>query len=158
MIDQKSRIKSKQQVLQFKSSWLWLQTLMVSLCVLSFSICSVLTATCPASVPSSAAITSEEFSYSGYTTSNQYGIVAGSVSNSLYYMHILYNPTFNAAVRKMDVYNSLTWMASFAFEPQSSSLSIDAAEQSVYLASVTSTTVVLQLSASTGSIVSQYIL
>ena len=106
-------------------------------------------------MPSSAAITTEQYSYSGYTTASQYGIVAGLVSNNLYYMQLLNTPTLSAVVRKIDIYNSLTWMASFAFEPQPQSLSIDSVEQSVYLASATYPAVVLQLAASTGSIVSQ---
>ena len=60
MDDQIPRIKSKRQVLQFKPSCLWLQTLMVGLCVLAASICSVETATCPPLVPSSAAIITEQ--------------------------------------------------------------------------------------------------
>ena len=109
MADQKSRIKSKQQVLQFKSFRLCLQTLMVGLCVLALSICSVLTATCPASVPVSAATTIEQCtfdlhfgglkcnfiissilrSFTGYTTTYTYRVAVGSVSNSLYYLYWL---------------------------------------------------------------------
>ena len=60
MVDQIPKTKSKPQVLQLKAPCLCLKTLMVGLCVLVLSICSVLTATCPASVPSSAIIVKEQ--------------------------------------------------------------------------------------------------
>ena len=41
--------------------------------------------------------------------------------------------SINAAVRKVDVSGSQTWMAYFAFSPILKSLSVDAAEQSLYL-------------------------
>ena len=78
----------------------------------------------------------------------------GPVSNSLYYMYCL--TLTDSVVRKVDASGSLTWMASFHFYPISKSLSVDAAEQSVYLASVSDPIVVLKLTASGGSIVSQH--
>ena len=156
MDDQIPRIKSKRQVLQFKPSCLWLQTLMVGLCVLAASICSVETATCPPLVPSSAAIITEQcnFSECGYTSTDM--VAVGPVSNSLYYLYWLSDPSYNAAVRKVDASGSQTWMASFAFQPITKSLSVDATEQSVYLASRENPIVVLRLAASSGSIVTQH--
>ena len=155
MADQKSRIKSKQQVLQFKSFRLCLQTLMVGLCVLALSICSVLTATCPASVPVSAATTIEQCSFTGYTTTYTYRVAVGSVSNSLYYLYWLNSPSVQA-VRKVAASGSQTWMAWFTFGPVVKSLSVDAAEQSVYLAGYSNPLLVLKMAASDGSIVSQH--
>ena len=109
MADQISKIKFKRQVLQLKPPRLCLQTLMVCLFMLALSICSVQTATCPPSVPSSAATTTEQYtfdlhfddlnfdfrlssilrSFLGYTTTQIYGIAVGPVSNSLYYLYFL---------------------------------------------------------------------
>ena len=147
MADQISKIKFKRQVLQLKPPRLCLQTLMVCLFMLALSICSVQTATCPPSVPSSAATTTEQYSFLGYTTTQTYGIAVGPVSNSLYYLYFLYSslsPSYNSAVRKVDASGSQTWMASFTFYSIVKSLSVDAAEQSLYVASSTSTLMVAQ--------------
>ena len=154
MADQIPWIKSKWLILQFKPSLLNLQTLVVVLSILSLSICSVQTATCPSSVPISAATIIEKYNFSGYATST-YGITEGPVSNSLYYLYQISSP-ISAAVRKVDASGSQTWMTSFLFTPLLKSLSVDAAEQSVYLASQVNPIVVLKLSASDGSIVSQH--
>ena len=109
MADQIPRIKSKRLRFQLKHPLLCFQALIVGLCVLALSICSVLSATCPPSVPSSAATITElstldlyfsdlEFkfifsstlcSFTGYTSTYTYGIAGGPVSNSLYYLYWL---------------------------------------------------------------------
>ena len=109
MADQIPRIKSKGRVLQFKPPHLCFQTLMVFLCVLATSICLVETATWPISVPSSAATTTDQYTFdlyfddlyhkfmlssilrnfSGYTSTDMFGVVGNSVSNNLYYMYSL---------------------------------------------------------------------
>ena len=156
MADRIPKIKSREQVLRLKPPYLCLQTMMVSLFMLTASISSVQTATCPPSVPSSAATTTEQCSFSGYTYTYTRGVAVGPVSNSLYYLYHLSTSFDNSAVRKVDASGSQTWMASFAFYPIPKSLSVDAAEQSVYLASNTYPLVVLKLAASGGSIVSQH--
>ena len=136
MADQISKFKSERQTLKLKPPHPCLQTLMVGLWVLALSIYSVQTATWPSSVPSSAATTTEQYRFLGYSSTQTYGIAVGPVSNSLYYLYYIYtSPSNNAAVRKVDASGSQTWMASFAFYPIMKSLSVDAAEQSVYLAS-----------------------
>ena len=152
MADQIPRIKSTRQVLQLNPPRLCLQTLMVSLCLLTASICSVQTATCSSSVPSSAVTITEQYKISGSATIS-YGVAVGPVSKSLYYLYWI---SFNAAVRKVDASGSQTWVTSFTLNPISKSLSIDAAEQSVYLASCESPLVVIKLDASSGSIASQH--
>ena len=107
MADQIPKIKLKRQVLQLKPPHLCLQTLMVGLWVLAASICSVKAATCPSSVPPSAATTTEqctfdlhfgdlefEFiissilcSFTGYPDTYTEGLAVGPVSNSLYYLY-----------------------------------------------------------------------
>ena len=156
MADQISKIKSKRQVFQLKSPHLCLQTLIVGLFMLALSICSVQTAICSPSVPSSAGITTEQYNFSGYNQIYTYGLSDGPVSNSLYYVYRIFTTSNNAAVRKVDASGSQTWMASFDFWPIIKSLSVDAAEQSVYLVSYTTPLVVLKLAASDGSIVSQH--
>ena len=66
MADQIPRINNKLLIKQLKPPRLCLQTLMVGLCVLALSICSVLTATCPPSVPSSAATITEQCTFGLY--------------------------------------------------------------------------------------------
>ena len=156
MADQISKTKSKSQFLKMKRPRICLKTLKVGLCMLVASIYSVLTATCPPSVPLSATITSEQCTFSGFSSFETYGVAGGPVSNSLYYLYRLYTPTLNAAVRKVDTSGSQTWLASFAFYSSLKSLSVDAAEQSVYLASFTNPIMVVRLAASDGSIVSQH--
>ena len=150
-----SRIKPKQSVRQSKASQHCFRIFIPTILVLTAIISSVKTATCPSSVSSSAAKTSEQCSFTGYTTGT-YGIVGGSVSNSLYYFYRLSSTPNSAAVRKVDASGSLTWMASFTFNQLFKSLSVDAAEQSVYLASSSYPLTVLKLSSSDGSVVSQH--
>ena len=156
MAGQIPKTKSKAQVLQMKRPRICLKTLMVGYCVLVASICSVLATTCPSSVTSSTTITSEQCSFSGYSSIEHYGVAGGPVSSSLYYLYRLYYPTLNTAVRKVNASGSQTWIASFAFYSILKSLSVDAAEQNVYLASMTNPLVVLKLAASDGSILSQH--
>ena len=156
MADKIPIIKSKRLISQLKPSRFCFQTLIVGLCVLALSICSVLAATCPSSVPPSMEIIVEKCSFTGYASTQTYGIVGGPVSNSLYYLYYLQSPLNNAAVRKVDASGYQTWMASFVFQPILKSLSVDAAEQSVYLASFTSPLVVLKLTAKDGAIISQH--
>ena len=161
MADQKPRIKFKWLVLQLKSSCFCFKTSIVGLWVFVLCICSVLAATSPPSEPYSAAATTEQGNFIGITYTDTYtnGIAVGSMSNSLYYLYSLYSSSTlssSAAVRKVDASRSQTWMASFSFWPIIKSLSVDAAEQSVYLASQTNPLVVLKLTASDGSIVSQH--
>ena len=150
------KTKSKAQVLQLKHPRLCLKTLTVGLCVLVASICSVLAATCPSSVPSSTTITSEQCIYSEYNSAERCGIAGGPVSSSLYFLFRLYTTSFSATIRKVDTSGSQTWMASFAFNPVLKSLSVDAAEQSVYLVMISNPIIVLKLAASDGSIVTQH--
>ena len=146
-------MKSKQSIRQSKTSKLCFRIFITTILVLTAIISSVKTATCSSSVPSSAATTTEQCSFIGYDYTFTYGVVGGPVSNSLYYL--LFSPN-SAAVRKVDASGSQTWMASFAFDLILKSLSVDAAEQSVYLASRTYPLVVLKLSSSDGSVVSQH--
>ena len=155
MADQIQKTKSKAQVLQLKLPGLYLKTFMIGLFVLVASICSVLTATCPSSVPSSAATTIEECSFTGYSTTYTLGHTIGPVSNSIYYLFLISTPE-NTAVRRVDASGSQTWLASFALRQVWKNLSIDAAEQSVYIASLTNFLVVLKLAASNGALVSQH--
>ena len=150
-----SKMKPKQSIRQSKASQLCFRIFITTILVLTAIISSVKTATCSSSVPSSAATTTEQCSFTGYDTFT-FGVVGGPVSNSLYYLYRLVSGSSNAAVRKVDASGSQTWMASFAFYPIQKSLSVDAAEQSVYLASRTNFLVVLKLSSSDGSVVSQH--
>ena len=154
MAKQMSRIKSKQSVLQYKTSQLFFRLLITTLLVLTAIISLVQAATCPSSVPSSATNTTERYKFSGSSPST-FGIVGGPVSNSLYYWYDL-GSYYNAAVRKVDAAGSQIWVASFVFDPIHKSLSVDASEQSVYLTFWNTLMTVLKLSTTNGSIVSQH--
>ena len=72
-------------------------------------------------------------------------------------MLFVYFISSNAAIiRKVDASGSQTWITSFEFNSIWKSLSVDAAEQSVYLVSLINPLFVLRLAASDGSIVSQH--
>ena len=77
MADQTPKIKSKRQVLEFKPSRLCLQTLVVGLCVFYARICLVLSATCPPSVPISAATTTEQCTFDFYFADFKYDFYLG---------------------------------------------------------------------------------
>ena len=156
MAGQIPKTKSNAQVLQIKRPHICLKTLTVGLCVLVASICSVQAATCPPSVPFYATITSEQCTFSGFSNIEHYGVAVGPVSSSLYYSYRIYSPSNYSAVRKVNVSGSQTWIASFAFYSLVKCLSVDAAEQSVYLASFTNPLMVIRLAASDGSILNQH--
>ena len=151
-----SKMKPKQWIRKSKISELCFRIFITTILVLIAIISSVKTAICPSSVLSAAATTTEQCSLIGFTTTYTNGVVGGPVSNSLYYLYRVFSPSNSAIVRKVDISGSQTWMASFAFLPLMKSLSIDAAEQSVYLASYGNPLVVLKLSSSDGSVVSQH--
>ena len=111
-------IKSKRLKFQLKAPLLCLKALIMGLCVIALSICSVQTASCPSSVPPSAATTTEQCtldlyssdlkskfifnsilrSFSGYTYAYTYGIAGGPVSNSLYYLYLIQSEEKNRAL------------------------------------------------------------
>ena len=62
----------------------------------------------------------------------------------------------NAAVRKVDAFDSQTWMASFVFDTIMKSLSVDAAEQTVYFARAGNPIMIMRMTASVGSILTQH--
>ena len=89
MADQIPRIKSKRQVLRLKTPHLCLQTLMVSLLMLALSICSVQTATCPSSVPSSAATITEQCTIDLYFDDLNFDFILHSISVAFQYILLL---------------------------------------------------------------------
>ena len=155
MADQIPKIKSERQVLQLKLPHLCFQALMLGLWILTANIFSVYAATCPPSVPSWEATTTEQYNFPAYTTAYTDKVVAGPMSNSLYYLYWVFEPQ-GVIVRKVNASGSQTWKVLFAFNPIIKSLSVDAAEQSVYFSSFSNPLVVLKLSSSAGSIVSQH--
>ena len=130
MARQISWIRSEQQVFQFQISQFLFRTLIFSLFIMTASIPSVRPSICPSSVPASAAMTIEKYTFSSYSTS-PFGTIQGPLSNSLYFLYKL-SSSIKAAVRKVDASGSQIWVACFGFEPSAKSLSVDAAEQSVY--------------------------
>ena len=154
MARQISWINTKQQVFQFQISPLLFQTLIFTLFIMTASIPSVQSSKCPSSVPASAAMTIEKYSFSSYSTS-PFGTIQGPVSDNLYFLYKL-SSYGTSAVRKVDASGFQFWVASFEFESSAKSLSVDAVEQSVYFSSFTSPLVVLRLSTTNGSVLSQH--
>ena len=138
-----------------KCSPLSFKSFITGLWILVTSIQLAQTATCSSSAPNSAAITTDQYSFDRYSQVRTYKVVAGPVSNSLYYISRIYSSTNDTEIRKMNESGSLIWKTSYSFYPIVKSLSIDPGEQSVYLASNASSLVVLWLSANNGSLVSQ---
>ena len=66
--------------------------------------------------------------------------------------------SISAAVRKVNVDGSQAWQAAFVFTPILKSMTVDSAEQNLYLASSSNPIVVVWLATSNGSIVNQLIL
>ena len=95
-----------------------------------------------------------------FSTANSkytYGVKIGPVSSSLYYFYYLYksNPIYTSVVRKEYQNGTQAWMTAVLFKPIEKSLSVDALEQNVYFASLTTPSVnVVRLLATDGSIVS----
>ena len=131
-----------------------IKVLMLCFCVLTASIPLAEWSTCPSTVPSSAAIITNQFSFSGYATTWAFGIATSQVSNNIYYMYRLLSAG-NTVVRKIDSSDSQIWLTSFALDPTVKWLSVDSSEQNVYIASNTNPITVMRLSASDGTIVSQ---
>ena len=125
-------------------------TIIVSiLCLITTSYWS----TCPSSSLTSNLITSDQCSFSGYAVTQTLNVVLGPVSASLYYLYYIQYPGDNWAIRKTNSEGSLAWMAALSLLPILKSLSVDALEQYVYVASTTSTLDVVRLRADTGAIV-----
>ena len=157
MAKQMSRIQKVWFALKTKTSLLLFKVFIIGLWVFSSSYYLAQAAICPSSVPSSSATIKEQYNFTGYSNVQTYGLVAGPVSSSLYYMYYLSTTPNKVAVRKVDASSSQSWIASFNFWPILKCLSVDLAEQSLYLANNDSTILtVLRLSTLDGSVVSQH--
>ena len=155
MAKQLSKIQLKRSVFRLKPSHFCIQAFIIGLWVLSASISLVYTAKCSSSVPSSVTTTSDQCSFSAGSAFFTFGVVGGPLSNSLYYSYRIYINDY-AVIRKVNASGSQIWMVTYGFFPSSKSLSVDAAEQCVYIWRSTPTMTVIRLSASNGSISSQH--
>ena len=110
--------------------------------------------TCSSSISNSNTITSEQGNFIGYVVTTTYSVVAGPVSNSLYYLYFYRLPSFGLAIRKVNTDGSLAWMAAIIpFDSLYKSLTIDASEKYVYAAYYSSILDVVRFNSSTGAIV-----
>ena len=108
--------------------------------------------TCSASGSNSYLTTSDQCSFTGYTTI-ALDVVSGPVSNSLYYLYKLTQGSFYTAIRKINQDGSLAWMAVLSITPTHKSLAVDTLELYVYVSYANNPLIVVRLGASTGSIV-----
>ena len=128
---------------------------MTKCAVILLTLCLITTirwSTCPSSISTSNTITSEQCSFSSYTSTYTFNVVLGPVSASMYYSYLIFNPV-NWAIRKTNSDGSLAWMAALSFEPIKKSLFVDTLEQYVYVASWNNPLEVVRLGAGTGTIV-----
>ena len=109
--------------------------------------------TCSASNSNSYLITSNQYSFTGYTITKAYNMASGPISSSLYYSYSLYLSSYYTAIRKINQDGSLAWMAALSIIPIQKSLTVDALEQYVYVSYSNNPLIVIRLAASTGSIV-----
>ena len=128
--------------------------LLTAICFALMWIGSCSSSTCSSSVPSSADLTTWQWSFQSYTQTLAHRIVSGPVSNCLYYLFYISTPA-NVVIRKLNVDGNLNWMASFNFGVNYKSLAIDNSEQNVYISSRTSPLTVVRMYASTGEIQDQ---
>ena len=135
-----------------------LRMLVFTLIILIMRVQMSFAATCPSSVPSSAAIQTELSGFSGYSYSMTYNAIGGPVSNDVYYLYAMYKASIEWAVRRVDQTGSEVWAASLALTPVKRGLSVDDTEQNVYFSILASPIIVIRLSASSGALVSQHTL
>ena len=109
--------------------------------------------TCSASSSNSYLITSNQCSFTGSSNTITSGIVSGPVSNSLYYLYILYIGSYHTAIRKINQDGSLAWMAAYSFNLIQKSLAVDTSEHYAFVSYSNNPLIVVRLEASTGSIV-----
>ena len=100
----------------------------------------------------SSSVTTQQDSFSGYSTNYAFSVALGSSSKSLY---VLENPSTpnTAVIRKIKSDDSVSWMTAVSFTPISQGLSVDATETNVYIASNANPLNVWRLLASSGSVV-----
>ena len=82
-------------------------------------------------------------------------VIAGSRSNSLYFMYdIIVSIQHYAVIRKLYHYDTLAWMVSLLAQPIQKCFTIDLNEQTVYVGFFEFPIVITQISTNDGSIVS----
>ena len=109
-------------------------------------------ATCSASV-SSAAITSNQHSYTGATTVYAFQAVAGPVSKCMYFVNSAEGTKRDGIVRKYNTDDTLSWMAALLIHVSIRGVVIDSSEQNVYIATNNNPFIVIRLRTSDGVIV-----
>ena len=115
------------------------------------------TSTWSASASSNTATTTVQNSFSNAHSIYTYEVKSGPVSSGLYYLYYLFksNPVYTSVVRKENSDGTQAWMTALLLKPNQKGLSVDALEQNVYFASLTTPSLnVVRLHASNGSIVS----
>ena len=111
--------------------------------------------TCPSTVASTNAITSNQFSFSGISNWLALGVTTSSTSNSLYFLYQVYFPGPYAVIRKLNSDDTVAWMAAVVFWPIIKSVVVSANEQYVFFGSASTPLNVIRLSASSGAIIDQ---
>ena len=105
------------------------------------------------SATSSYAITTDLFTFSGYSSQYVDGVLPGPTSSDMYYLHRSYTAD-TTIIRKIKSDNSLSWMAAVSFFPIIKSFSVDSNEKNIYVGSYGTTQLnVWRFLTSTGAIV-----
>ena len=142
----------------FKSDHSWIPgniTMKILIMFLVFNLCW--TKTCPTTTTNSNVITSDQWSFTGFSTTRNYGVASGTVSKSLYISYAIYTPN-NGALRKVNPDDSVAWMTTIPFIPSVKSLTVDLYEQNVYFASWGGSLTVWRLQANTGAMLDAQLL
>ena len=149
-------IQSKLSLIHLKKFRMSLKSFFVGIWVLASSVLLIQCSICPSSVSSSLATTTDQYSFSGYTTTQTKGVAVGAVSKNLYYLHMLTSTSDNTAIIRENESGSNVWMSSFALKPNMKSLSVDSTEKYLYFTGFMYPLLVMRLSAADGTIVSQH--
>ena len=135
-------IKAHQKVLVF-----------VILLWLSIFTIEAIASTWPSSVTDATTVQREQNYYTGFSSTETYTVKPGMISNALYYSQKISSPS-RLIVRKINLDNSVAWMAAFSADPVSKSLAVDPSENNVYDVYWTTPLHVLKLDWTTGAFIS----
>ena len=111
--------------------------------------------TCPATVASTNALTSNQFSFSGISSTLALGVTTSSTSSNLYFLYQVFSPGPYAVIRKVNSADTVAWMAAVVFWPIIKSVVVSANEQYVFFGSASTPLNVIRLSATSGVIIDQ---
>ena len=138
------------------------RALVVGLLALLMCSSMCIAATCPSSTSSLTAISTEQFRFE-WDDIQTYGVVAGPVTNSLYYLNYVYQQGWwwyygneFTILLKVDAFGSQSWLFAYYQYPRMKSLSVDTTEQYVYYVRYNDYAKVMKIKTDNGTFESQH--